>query len=372
MVGPRRNGPVRRPTGLALALGLALGLSACGEPIAVLGDIPGIMRIVAGVPNSSGETTEERATDALIADPAGVAISAEGVLYVAETINARVIAVRSNGQLEVVRADRFCSIEPCLDAPIDIALDPQGRLVIADRGARRVYRLNVTSGALTTLAGTGEIGASPDGTPALSADLQAPRGVAVDADGTVYFSELAGHRVRFIDASGALQTLAGTGVDGFSGDDGDAANAQISTPGGLGLATGILYLADSGNDRIRAIDLDTRVIRTVAGNGTRAFTGDGVAATASGLAFPGDVTPTPDGRRIFIADTRSHRIRHVPFDTGLIETFAGTGATEFTGDQVDAGAASVAEPAGVAAGPFGFLFISDPGHDIVWRVVLGF
>jgi sugar lactone lactonase YvrE len=370
---PRRS---RNLTGrgrfLGLLIGLALGPSACGEPIAILGDIPGIMRIVAGVPNNSGETTQERAVDALIADPAGVAISADGVLYAAETINARVVAVRSNGQLEVVRADRFCSVEPCLEGPTDIALDPQGRLVIADGSAHRVYRLDVTSGALETLAGTGETGPAADGTPALAADLQVPRGVAVDTDGTIYFSELAGHRVRFIDASGALQTLAGTGVDGFSGDDGDAAAAEISTPGGLGLVTGVLYLADSGNDRIRAIDLDTRTIRTVAGNGTRAFTGDGVEATASGLAFPTDVTPTPDGRRIFIADTRSNRIRHVPFDTGLIETFAGTGATEFTGDQVDAGAASVASPTGVAAGPFGFLFMADPGHDIVWRVVLGF
>lgn len=360
--------------GFALPLGLAFALVAgsCGEPVAILGDIPGIMRIVLGVPNSTGETTEDQAVDALIADPSGVAISSDGVLYVSELVNARVVAIRSNGQLQVVRADRFCTVEPCLEGPTDIALDPEGRLVVADRSAQRIFRLDVTTGALETLAGNGVRGPSPDGTPALSANLQDPRGVAVDADGTVYFSELSGHRVRFIGAAGVLRTLAGTGADSFSGDGGDAAAAEISTPHGLGIAAGILYLADAGNDRIRAIDLDTRTITTVAGNGTRGYTGDGVAATASGLNFPADVTPTPDGRRIFIADTRSHRVRHVPFDTGIIETFAGTGDTLFTGDQVDAGAASVESPSAVTAGPFGFLFVSDPGHDIVWRVVLGF
>ena len=97
-----------------------------------------------------------------------------------------------------------------------------------------------------------------------------------------------------------------------------------------------------------------------------------VSPTASALNFPEDVTATEDGRRIFIADTGNHRVRHVPFATGLIETYAGNGKTEFTGDQLDAGAVGLDSPSGVTTGPFGFLFVSDPGHDVVWRVVLGF
>jgi len=137
-------------------------------------------------------------------------------------------------------------------------------------------------------------------------------------------------------------------------------------------AVGVLYVADSGNDRIRAIDLDAGTIETVAGNGVRGYTADGVAATGSALNFPEDVTATPDGARIFIADTGNHRVRHVPFATGLIETFAGNGDPEFTGDLIDAGAVGLDRPTGVTTGPFGFLFVSDTGHDVVWRVVLGF
>lgn len=361
-----------RSTGIGLALATLLPLAACGEPIAVVGDIPGVMRIVVGVPNESGETIEPLAVDARIADPHGVAIDSDGNLYVVEAINARVLSVGSSGALDVVRADRFCSGSTCLEEPRDAALDPEGRLVVADRQGRRIWRIDPVSGSLTALAGTGLNAASPDGTPATEASLQDPRGVAVDVDGTVYFTERTGHRVRYIDGNGALQTLAGTGVDGFSGDGGPSVDAQVSTPGGLGIGAGILYLADSGNDRIRAIDLGAGTIETVAGNGIRGYTGDGDLATASALNLPEDVAATGDGRRIFIADTRNHRVRHVPFDTNVIETFAGNGDPTFTGDQIDAGAVGLDAPAGVATGPFGFLFVSDPGHDVVWRVVLGF
>lgn len=356
---------------LATSAALAV-LAACGEPVAVVGDIPGIMRIVAGVPDQSGETSEPRATDSRIGDPHGVAIAPDGNLYVAEALNARVVSVGSNGAFDVVRADRFCSGGGCLDEPRDVALDPDGRLIVADRRERRIWRIDPAGGSMVVLAGTGLIGPSDDGTPATEASLQDPRGVAVDVDGTVYFSERTGHRVRFIDGTGALRTLAGTGVDGFSGDGGPATEAQLSAPGGLGIAAGVLYVADSGNDRIRAIDLDSGTIQTVAGNGIRGYTGDGILATAAALNFPDDVTATDDGRRIFIADTGNHRVRHVPFDTNVIETFAGSGDPAFTGDRIDAGAVGLDSPAGVTTGPFGFLFVSDPGHDVVWRVALGF
>lgn len=363
-----------RPASAAslVALVTLVALTACGEPIAAVGDIPGIMRVVAGVPNESGSTVEPLATDTRIADPHGVAIDPDGNLFVAEAINSRVVSIASNGALYLVRDDRICSSAICLEEPRDAALDPEGRLVVADREERRIWRIDPASGSLTALAGTGLNAASPDGTPATDASLQDPRGVAVDVDGTVYFTERTGHRVRYIDGNGVLQTLAGTSVDGFSGDGGPAVDAQISAPGGLGIGAGVLYLADSGNDRIRAIDLDAGTIETVAGNGIRGFSGDGGLATAAALNFPEDVTATGDGRRIFIADTGNHRVRHVPFATNVIETFAGNGDPTFTGDQIDAGAVGLDGPAGVATGPFGFLFVSDPGHDVVWRVVLGF
>ncbi len=350
---------------------LAFAAAGCGEPVAVLGDIPGAMRIVAGVANASGETVEPLATDSRLADPAGVAIREDGALFVVEELNARVISVASDGGLAIIRADRFCTGD-CLRSPTDAALDPLGRLIVADRTSHQIWRIDSETGTAEILAGTGEPGITPDGAPAAGSRLDRPTGVAVDVDGVIYFSELGAHRIRFIDATGALRTLVGSGVPGFSGDGGPATEAEIDTPGGLGIAAGVLYLADSGNDRIRAIRLDDGTIETVAGTGLRGFGGDGGPALEAALNFPQDVAATPDGRRIFIADTRNHRVRHVPFASGLIETFAGTGETEFTGNLLDAGATSVASPSGLATGPFGFLFISDPGHDVVWRVVLGF
>lgn len=367
-----RRGTVGPPALATLALVLGGALVACGEPVAVVGDTPGIMRMVAGVPNVQGEAVDDLATRSELSDPVGLAIATDGQLYIVEEENERVVGVSSAGLLRVVRDDEVCSSLDCLTAPNDAALDGQGGLVVADRLARRIFRIDLESGAADVIAGNGEDAGSPDGTSATAAALPDPRGVAVDEGGTVYFTERRGHRIRFIDGAGNLQTLAGTGVDGFSGDGGPAAEAELSTPGGLGIAAGILYVADSGNDRIRAIDLASGTIETVAGSGVRGFSGDGGPATDGALNFPEDVTATPDGRRIFIADTRNHRIRHVPLEAGTIETFAGTGETEFTGDFLDAGAVGLDSPAGVTSGPFGFLFVSDPGHDVVWRVPLGF
>lgn len=357
---------------MIIGAAFAAGLSACGEPTAVVGDAPGIMRIVAGVPNVQGDAVAQLATQSELSDPLGLAIAPDGQLYVVEEENERVVAVSSAGLLRVVRDDEQCTSLDCLTAPNDAALDAQGRIVVADGIARQIFRIHLESGMAEVIAGNGDDGSSPDGTSALAASIPEPRGVAVDEGGTVYFSERRGHRVRYIDGAGNLQTLAGTGVDGFSGDGGPAGEAELSAPGGLGLAAGVLYVADSGNDRVRAVDLESRTIETVAGSGARGFSGDGGPATQASLNFPEDVTVTPDGRQLFIADTRNNRIRQVPLETGTIETFAGTGSAEFTGDLIDAGAVGLDAPAGVTTGPFGFLFVSDPGHDVVWRVPLGF
>jgi DNA-binding beta-propeller fold protein YncE len=357
-----------RVLGLASVVAVA---ASCGEPIVVLGDIPGTMRIVAGIPNMSGESANQLATESAIDNPSGLAIGDDGRVFVSDQRNARLLSVASNGTMQVIRADRFCT-GTCIEGPADAALDADGRLIVADSGSNRLWRFDLGAGAAEVLAGNGVQGVSPDGTLATEARLERPRGVAVDVDGTIYFTEIGAHRVRFIDAAGNLQTLAGTGVPGFSGDGGSAADAQLDSPAGLDIAVDVLYIADAANHRVRAMNLGTGTIETVAGTGLQSFAGDGGPAVDASLNRPRDVAATPDGRRIFIADTGNHRVRHVPLDTGLIETFAGTGDVTFNGDLLDAGATSIDSPSGLTAGPFGFLFISDPGHDVVWRVVLGF
>ncbi len=346
-------------------------LAACGDPVSIVGDIPGLMRIVAGIPETPGRTADDRAVESRIAGPAGLAMDAGGVLYVAESDNSRVISISSSGRLEVLRDDFFCSSPACLEEPAGLALDPAGRVVVADPAGNRVWRLDPVTGASEVLAGTGERASAPDGALAAEAPLSGPYGVAVDADGTIYVSESGAGKVRSIDGSGRLATVAGTGEPGFSGDGGPAVEARLSLPRGLALGPDGLYLADSGNDRVRLVRASDATIATVAGNGVRGFSGDGGSALDAALDLPEGVAVTADGARLFIADTRNHRVREVALATGRIETRAGTGATAWTGDLLDAGATSLSGPRGVATSAFGLLFVSDPGHAVVWRLALG-
>ncbi|MFO7586795.1 MAG: hypothetical protein R6X22_01870 [Gemmatimonadota bacterium] len=360
---------LRLLTAAASALPLAAG---CGDPVSIVGDIPGLMRIVAGIPETPGRTADGRAVDSRISGPAGLALDASGVLYVAERTNARVIAVGSSGRLRVLRDDFFCAGPDCLEEPAGLALDPAGRVLVADPAGNRVWRLDPDAGTAEAIAGTGERASAPDGAVAAESPLVAPYGVAVDEDGTIFVSESGAARVRSIDSAGRLATVAGTGDPGFSGDGGPAVEARLALPQGLALGPDGLYVADSGNDRVRLVRRESGTIATVAGNGVRGFGGDGGRAVDAALNLPEDVAVAPDGGRLFIADTGNHRVRDVSLASGRIETRVGNGTTAWTGDLLDAGATSLSSPRGVATSPFGLLFVSDPGHALVWRLALTF
>ncbi len=368
----RRGAAVSVARPIALAVGIAAGLAlGCGEPVSVIGDTPGLMRIVAGVPGNQGRQTSPVATETQLRLPAGLAMDVDGVLYVADADNVRVLAVTSAGDLTVVVDDFLCPQE-CLVEATDVAVDLDGRLIVADERGHRVWRFDPDSGARTPVAGNG-IGASgPDGEPGASTSIDSPRGVAVGAGGEVYISEGRGHRVRQVLPDGTLATVAGTGDPTFGGDGGPATAAALDFPGGIDVVADILYIADAGNDRIRAVDLTTGIITTVAGSGVRGFAGDGGEALAAALDLPRDVAASPDGRFLYVADQGNHRIRVVTPSSGLISTFAGTGETDYNGNLRDAGATSLDSPGGVATSPFGLVLIADTRHHIVWRTPLGF
>jgi len=351
-------------------VGSMLVLWGCGDPLSIVGDIPGLMRIVVGIPESPGQTAEEQATESRIRGPNGIVIDDSGVLFVADGDNGRILSVTSSGALTVISDNSSCALGPCLLEPADIALDSEGRLIVADPAGHRVWRFTPTGGEAEIIAGTGMSGSSPDGYPAAGSALAAPYGVAVGVDGLIYVTESHGARVRTIRPDGTLGTVAGTGEAGYSGDGGAAISAQLDFPLGLDLVAGSLYVTDTGNQRIRIVDLEAGRIGTVAGSGLRGFGGDGGQATAASLAMPKDVAVSADERQLYIADTFNHRIRLVNLETGRIETYAGTGEQQYSGDLFDAGVTSVSNPSGVATSPFGLLFISDPGHAVVWRVAL--
>ncbi len=186
-------------------------------------------------------------------------------------------------------------------------------------------------GDINTFAGTGCCGSSGDGGPATSAQLNgvAVNGVAVDASGNVYIADL-NSRVRKVDSSGTITTVAGMGTNGFSGDGGPATSAELNGPEGPAVdASGNLYFADSGNSRVRKVDA-SGTITTVAGTGTAGFSGDGGPATSAELNYPFAVAVDGAGN-LYIADRGDNRVRKVDA-SGTITTVAGTGTAGFSGD----------------------------------------
>ncbi len=248
--------------------------------------------------------------------------------------------------------------------PFDVVLDAGGNLYIADSGNHRIRRVDA-DGNIATFAGSGLEGFSGDGGPASAARLSAPRSVALDAGGNLYIADTGNQRVRKVDAAtGNISTIAGTGSSGGSGDGGPASAARLFNPAGLALdSAGNLYIAH--RDRVRKVDAATGVISTFAGTGLRGDSGDGGAATAAQLDGPADIALDAAGN-LYIADLSNHRIRKVDAATGVISTFAGTGMPGHTGDGGAATAARIFSPRDAAADADGNIYIA---HSAVVRKV---
>ena len=363
-----------RPAALTLGLAASVATFAwagCGEPISILGDTPGLMRIVAGAPDEPGRAVGNSATETLLRFPSGLDMDLDGVLYLADQGNRRILAVTSSGGVRVVVDILNCSVA-CLLEPVALAVDGTGGLIVADDLGHRVWRFDKETGARTLLAGTGESETTPDGEVAAESPIRSPRGVAVDENGRVYFAEGRSHRIRTILPDGTLATVAGTGEAGDGGDGGPATETMIDFPAGIDIGGGVLYIADAGNHRVRAVNLTTGIITTIAGTGTAGFSGDGGDPLAAALSDPRDVAVASDGLSLYIADRSNDRIRLVTLASPLINTFAGSGDTEFAGNLIDAGVAGLWSPIGVATSPFGLVMISDTEHHIVWRTPTGF
>ncbi len=240
-----------------------------------------------------------------------------------------------------------------------------GPIYISDSQNNRIRMVNV-SGVITTVAGNGTGWYSGDGGPATSAELHSPYGVAVDTAGNLYIADSLNNRIRMISVStGIITTVAGNGTPSYSGDNGPAVNAGLNNPTGVAVDnTGNIYIADQRNNRIRMVAVSTGTITTVAGNGTVGNFGDGGPATGAQLYYPTGIAM--DGSfNLFIADTDNQRIREV--SSGTIATVAGSGTVGYNCNiPVAATSAGLHNPTGVATTPGGALYIAASGNQCVF------
>lgn len=350
------------------AFAATVALGACGEPLVVLGDLPGFMRLVAGVANEQGMRVDSVAVNARLTTPAGLLLLDDGNLIVTDHAR-RILSVSPSGRFRVLYQGPLCSDDTCLIRPQGIALQGSS-LILADDQTDRIWRFDLNSRQLTSLAGNGTTVTSPDGTVALNASLASPTDIAIAPDNRIIFVERGSHRIRAIGPDGTLQTIAGTGQLGRGGDGGPATSAELNQPGGIAIVANTLFIADNGNHLIRAVDLQTGIIRTVAGTGVSGYSGDSGPAIDAKISFPWSIEAAPDGASIYFNELGNHVVRTVNLTSGVISTFAGTGTTTYSGNGRPAGQTSLNNPRGLFLSPQGFLFISDSGHHIVWRTTV--
>jgi len=315
------------------------------------------------------------AVTASLCNPSGVAVSAAGNLYIADSGNSRIRQVSPAGIITTVAGngtaafsgDGGLAVNASLWVPRGVAVDAAGNVYVAERLSSRIRKFT-PGGTISSIAGNGLFKAPTDGVPATTSFLSAPRVLVVDAGGNLYIGEWEGYRVRRVSAGGTITTIAG-GRHGFSGDGGPAVNASMTYPGGLAVdVAGNLYLGDADNHRIRKISANG-IISTVAGGAGGGFCGDGGAATAACLYTPWGVAVDTAGN-LYIADLNNKRIRRVS-PAGIISTVAGNGVAGFSGDGGSATLASLNRPVGVAVDTGGNLYIADHRNNRVRKVSPG-
>ncbi len=249
--------------------------------------------------------------------------------------------------------------------PSAIVYDSAGNLYIAETG-RHIIRKVDTAGDITTIAGTGTQGFSGDNGPATAALLDSPQGLALNAD-ELYIADTHNHRIRKLDlATGIIITSAGSSA-GFSGDNGPAPAAHLDLPTALAVdASNNLYIADTENHSIRKVTAATGIITTVAGNGIQGFSGDNGPAIAAAIDSPNGMAVDAAGD-LYLSDTHNHCIRKIVAATGIITTIAGA-AAGFSGDNGSATAAALALPHGLSIDSGGNLYIADTENHRIRRI----
>ena len=408
--GPATQASINFPYGIALDSKGDLFIADSGNQVIRAVTPDGNIQTVAGIPKRSGCNGDGFPSATAFNYPSGLAVDAAGSLYVADAQNHVVREITqpftSNAKVTTIAGtcvpgysgDGGQARNAQLSLPRGVAIDAQGNVLIADSGNSRIRIVNA-QGSIATMAGSDH--ASGDGGPATAAHLFAPSGMAIDSAGNVYISDTNNNRIRRVAndgtisifasslnapnglafdsagalyvaetnahairkiANGAVTTVAGTpGQYGNKGDEGAAADAQLETPNAVAFdRAGNMYIADSGNNRVRVVTRDGR-IHHVAGDsqqGLPGSDGDGGPAISAHLHYPRALTVDANGN-VFIADFLNDRVRMVSAVTQNISTVAGTGIRGGAGEGGLATEAQLALPSGLALDNLGNLYIAD-------------
>lgn len=328
-----------------------------------IGTIAGTTRLLDGGP----------ATAAPLRLPVAVALDAQGDLYIADQIDNRIRKVDPSGTISTYAGtglpgysgDRGPANKAQLSLPSSIALDSKGNMYIADTGNAVVRRI-AADGTINTVVGNGNPIFAGDNGPATSAQID-PVAVAVDSQGNLYISDGNNFRIRKVDTNGVITTIAGTGMQGYLGDNGPATSAWLNLITDIAVDNaGNIYLADYYNYEVRKIDT-SGMITDFAGGPLANTPGDNIPATTAamvptGLAFDGS-------NSLYISDTNvfNTEVRRVDLSTGIIYGVAGSGAIGFSGDGGVAVYAELGYPAGLATGG-GAVYFADETNARVRKV----
>jgi uncharacterized protein (TIGR03437 family) len=376
--GAATDANIHLPTGVAVDSSGNVYIAAAGDNTVRIVTTDGIINIFAGA-GYAGYFGDQSTTGPVVGTaniaglhaPQDVAIGPSGSIYIADTGNAAIRMV-TGGIITTVAGtgavglagDGGLATSSAMSSPYSVAVDSSGNFVIADYGNNRIRRVDKTSGNISTIAGTGNIGFAGDAAAATAAILHLPTGVAFDSSGNVYLADSLNNRIRKI-AGTTIATVAGNGGLSSSGDSGPATSAQLNTPLGVALDTaGNIYIADSLNNTVRRVSAGG-TISTFAGNSVPGNGGDGGAPTSAQLNGPQGLAVDAAGN-LYIADTQNHKVRKI--SGGVIGTFAGTGTPGFSGDGGAATAASLNAPFGVAVDAAGNVYIAEFSNSRIRKV----
>ncbi len=364
---PARGGRLSNPLGIAYSLDGRLAIADSGNGLVRQVDPDLTLSRLAGSRGFRFTGDGGLAPLATLNSPQGVSLAPSGRVLIADTNSNRIRAIEPDGVIDSLHSGETesDSIDPRgLSGPSNVLESEFGDVFVADRRNLRIARL--TQDLPETIAGGGFV-RNVDNILATEARLLDPTDLVFDMAGNLLLTDRLEHRVRRVGSDGRITTFAGSGAQGGAGDNGPASRASLNGPRGLAVGLGgEVYITDEGNNRVRVVTPDG-TIRRFAGSGPAGFAGDGQNAIEAQLHAPTGVAVGPDGS-LYIADSGNNRIRRVG-PNRVIETVAGNGLAAFSGDGGPALQAALHNPTGLAVDPFGNLLVADEGNDRV-RVVL--